>query len=181
MTFSRRGPSGFRRGSRRFSRSVWCVVILLALLGYRFLNPTTGPPHVSFDSSASHRVQRVVDGDTLLLEGGTRVRLIGVDTPESVKPDHPVEPLGREAAEFTRSQVEGRNVTLEFDRERRDQYQRILAYVHIDNRLLNEELIRAGFSKAETRFPFDSEKKRRFLKAEKEAREARRGLWADQR
>jgi len=125
-------------------------------------------------------VQRVVDGDTLLLEEGTRVRLIGVDTPESVAPNRPVEPLGTEAAEFTRSQVEGRHVTLGFDRERRDRYRRILAYVYVDDRLLNEELIRAGFSRAETRFPYDPEMKRRFRTAEDEARGAHRGLWAAQ-
>ena len=180
MTLRIRVPRGFRSRRRRQPRAVWFAVVLLLLGGYRYFNPPAGPPSVSFDPSQSYLVQRVVDGDTLLLEEGTRVRLIGVDTPESVAPNRPVEPLGTEAAEFTRSQVEGRHVTLGFDRERRDRYRRILAYVYVDDRLLNEELIRAGFSRAETRFPYDPEMKRRFRTAEDEARGAHRGLWSAQ-
>ena len=163
----------------RWERTVWGAVLLLTLIGYRLIVAPSRLPDVSFDPSEQHFVERVVDGDTLLLKGGVRVRLIGVDTPESVKPNSPVEPLGLEAAEFTRSQVEKRTVRLEFDRERRDRYQRILAYVYLGDTLLNEELIRAGFSRAETRFPYDSGMKRRFINAEKEARHAHRGLWAD--
>ena len=69
-------------------------------------------------------------------------------------------------------------MTLQFDRERQDRYHRVLAYVYRDDWMLNEELIRAGFSRAETRFPYSSAMKRRFRAAEKEARENNRGLWA---
>ena len=85
----------------------------------------TGP--FSFDSSVRYYVERVVDGDTFLLAKGVRVRLLGVNTPETKHPRRPVEPLGPEASLFTKRHIEGRNVTLLFDRGRRDRYHRVLA------------------------------------------------------
>lgn len=161
------------------------LVVLIAARQWRSDHPprsTSTPPPPDAAPSAELalrvRVQRVVDGDTLLLEGGERVRLIGIDTPESVKPDTPPEPFGREAAQFTKQLAEGRNVRLEFDRHREDQYGRTLAFVYIGDLLLNEEIIRQGFSRAETRFHFRSDFQRRFVAAEKEARAARRGIWS---
>jgi micrococcal nuclease len=120
----------------------------------------------------------VVDGDTLLLANLARVRLIGVDAPETVDPNRPPEPFGREAAEFTRQAVEGRVVRLEFDRERTDRYGRFLAYVYVGQSLVNEELVRAGLGRAETRFRYRGDMKRRFLDAEEEARSDARGIWS---
>lgn len=122
-------------------------------------------------------VERAVDGDTLLLANGERVRLLGVNTPETKHPTQPVEPFGTEAWEFTRQHVEGRAVRLELDRERRDEYGRLLAYVFRDDWLLNEELILAGLSKAQTRFSYSDSMKRRFMAAERVARSQHRGLW----
>jgi hypothetical protein len=67
----------------------------------------------------------VVDGDTLVLQNDERVRLIGVDTPETKHPTKPVEPFGPEASSFTKRAVEGKLVRLKFDREKRDRYQRL--------------------------------------------------------
>ncbi|MBT4865204.1 MAG: thermonuclease family protein [Planctomycetaceae bacterium] len=161
------------------SRFPFVAVIVAALILLRLFTRSFEPAPFSFDAGKSYRVQRVVDGDTLLLADGTRVRLLGVDTPETKHPDIPPEPLGFEASEFTRRHVEGRTVTLQFDRERRDRYHRVLAYVSLDDWMLNEELIRAGFSRAETPFPYSSAMKRRFRAAEKEARDNNRGLWAN--
>ena len=111
-------------------------------------------------------MQRVIDGDTLLLEGGTRVRLLGVNTPETKHPRHLPEPLGLEASAFTRRHVEDCHITLGFDRERRDDHHRVLAYVFIGDWCLNEELIRDGYSRSETRFPYNSVMKARFRAAE---------------
>ncbi len=122
-------------------------------------------------------VKRVVDGDTLLLDTGERVRLIGVNTPETKHPDLPVDPLGLEASEFVVRRVEGKTIELRFDREKVDQHQRLLAYVYVDDRFLNEELIREGFSKAVTRFPYSSSQKAIFILAEEEAKKARRRIW----
>lgn len=131
-------------------------------------------------SEGNYRVERVVDGDTLVLDGGARVRLIGADTPETVKPNHPVEPFGPEATAFTKRFVAdaGMVVRLQMDRERKDRFDRFLAYVFDGNRMLNEELIRAGLASARTDFNYSSTMKRRFRKAEEEARSAGRGIWS---
>lgn len=125
-----------------------------------------------------YRIERVVDGDTLLLTGGARVRLIGVDAPETVRPDHPVEPWGPEASTFTKDFLAGGEVRLQFDRERLDRYERYLAYVWVGDRMLNEELLRAGLATAELQFRYASSMKTRFRRAEQQARDARRGLWS---
>jgi micrococcal nuclease len=164
------------RYRRRPRSAVWLIVVIVLLIAIRLQREPVHVPPV--EQAGTVHVQRVVDGDTLLLVGGERVRLIGVDTPESVKPDTPEEPYGREASEFTKSIAEDRDVRLEFDRERVDQYGRTLAYVYVGDLLLNEELVRQGFSRAETRFPFRADMQRRLLAAEEEAREGRRGIWS---
>jgi micrococcal nuclease len=128
-------------------------------------------------------VRRVIDGDTLLLDNRERVRLIGVDTPETVHPKKPVERFGKEASDFTRRMVEGKRVRLEFDPANALQghkdntpERRTLAYVFLgDGRLLNTEIIRRGYGFADTRFPFA--RMEEFRRLEREAREQRRGLW----
>ena len=95
-------------------------------------------------------VVRVVAGDTLVLDGGERVRLIGVDTPETVHPQKPVEYFGKEASAFTRQLVEGERVRLEYDlgTGRKDRYGRTLAYVYLeDGRLLNLAIIAGGYKR----------------------------------
>jgi micrococcal nuclease len=128
---------------------------------------------------ATYSVRRAIDGDTLLLSNGARVRLIGVDSPETVKPDWPVEPWGPEAAQFTRDFVAGGVVRLQFDHERLDRFDRFLAYVWVDDRMLNEELLKAGLARAELRFRYSPSMKRRFEKAEEEAKIERRGIWGE--
>ena len=150
------------------------LAILLFSLWVRYQESSA--PDI-FDATQTFLVERIVDGDTLLLEGNVRVRLLGVDTPETKHPDRPVEPLGLEASEFVRNLVDGQRVRLEFDRERRDRYGRTLAFVYIGELMLNEEIVRAGYSRAETQYPFSSLKKKLLLEAEEEARTARRGLW----
>ena len=121
-------------------------------------------------------VERVVDGDTIIVRGVGRVRLIGVDTPETVSPGRPVEFFGREASAFTKRLLEGRPVRLEYDWERTDRYGRTLAYVHLaDGTFVNAEIIRRGYGHAYTRFPFRH--RDRFRQLEREARTAGRGLW----
>ncbi len=123
-------------------------------------------------------VLRVVDGDTLILDGEERVRLIGVDTPESADPRRPVEAFGKEAAAFTRRMAEGKRVRLAYDQQLTDRYGRTLAYVYLeDGTFLNAEIIRQGYGHAYTRFPFAYAEQ--FLEHEREARAARRGLWAE--
>ena len=125
-------------------------------------------------------VERVVDGDTLVLSDGEKIRLIGIDTPETVHPSKQVEPFGPEASSFTKRAVEGKAVQLRFYRNKRDRYQRLLAYVYIGDWCLNEALIRAGYSECITKYPFDKAMKQQFEAAERDAKLNRRGIWSGQ-
>ena len=135
--------------------------------------------------STSALVLHAVDGDTLKIIIDDRedtVRLIGVDTPETVHPSKPVEYFGREASAFTHHMADGKAVRLEMDQAsaatgHRDRYGRLLAYVYLpDGTLLNADIIRQGYGHAYTRFPFA--KIEEFRALEREAGEAGRGLWA---
>jgi micrococcal nuclease len=182
MPRGRRSPVSDLFMALRYGRAPWwlafAVVVVVLLATWDRGGRDDGAETVDLgDSGQICFVERAVDGDTLLLRGGERVRLLGVDTPESVAPDRPVEPLGPEASAFTKRWVAGREVRLEFDKERRDRHGRLLAYVYVGDDLLNEELIRAGFSRAQTQFPYSNAMKRRFRVAEAEARAACVGLW----
>jgi micrococcal nuclease len=128
------------------------------------------------------KVARVVDGDTLVVQIGARtekVRLIGVDTPESVDKHRPVEAYGKEASAFTRRLAEGKSVRLEGEVGTldRDKYGRLLRYVLLpDGMLLNAEIIRQGYGHAYLRYPFA--KMEEFRALEREARDRGLGLWA---
>lgn len=123
-------------------------------------------------------VKRVIDGDTIELEGGIKVRLIGVDTPETVDPRKPVQYFGKEASAFTKSQLEGKRVRLEYDWQRLDKYGRTLAYVYQeDGTLFNAKLISSGYGHAYTKYPFKQEFMDLFRRLERDARENHRGLW----
>jgi micrococcal nuclease len=119
---------------------------------------------------------RVIDGDTIVLSNGEKVRLIGVDTPKTKHPKKPVEYYGKEATAFTKKMVGGKVVKLKYDVQRRDKYGRLLAYVYLMNgTFLNAEIIKQGYGHAYTRFPFKYMEQ--FKQYEKEARENKRGLW----
>jgi micrococcal nuclease len=126
-------------------------------------------------------VSRVVDGDTIeiapTVDGLTEVRLIGVDTPETKDPRTGVQPYGEAAYRFTASALEGEEVSLEFDVERTDRYGRLLAYVWLpDGRMFNEVLLEEGYAQVAT-FPPNVKYVEPFEEAQREAREAGRGLW----
>jgi len=132
-------------------------------------------------SAESARCTRVVDGDTIVVSIAGRiekVRLIGVDTPETVHPQKPVEYFGREASAFTKRMVEGQTVRLEEDGQsaNRDRYGRLLRYVFLpDGRLLNAEIIAQGYGFTYVKYPFD--RMEEFRRLERGAREKGRGLW----
>ncbi len=128
-------------------------------------------------------VTNVIDGDTIRVGRGwrlTTVRLIGVDAPETVPPEKPVEFYGPEAAGFTRKALLGKWVRLEVESTTQfDAYGRLLGYVYLpDGTLFNHELVRQGYARAYTRFRF--KRVQEFRGAQGEAREAGRGLWAAQ-
>ena len=167
-----------RRFRRRRSRSILVTCAVLAIVIYRVWHLRQQPQGPQWLTEDVYQVERVVDGDTLLLSDRTRVRLQGIDTPETVKPDHPVEPWGPEASAFAKQFVGDGQVRLQFDRERIDQHGRLLAYVWKDDRLLNEELLRAGLARAQLQYRYSQRMKRRFREAEQEAKRAHRGIWS---
>jgi micrococcal nuclease len=129
--------------------------------------------------SAVALVVRVVDGDTIevLLEGRREdVRYIGVDTPETVKPETPVQCFGRRASDFNHALVERRRVRLVFGVERRDVYGRLLAYVYLGDRFVNASLLRMGLARTLT-IPPNDRFAGRFKRLEMRAARAGRGLW----
>jgi micrococcal nuclease len=130
--------------------------------------------------SAAARVERVVDGDTIVVRVDgrrERVRYIGIDTPESVKPGMHVRCLGKTAAKANRRLVEGRAVRLEYDVERRDRYGRLLAYVYRGDRFVNAELVRRGYAKP-LEIPPNVAHAAELRRLAVAARTARRGLWS---
>ncbi len=170
-----------RRFRRRRTRPAVFFLLLFALISVRLWQTQRQPrpPEALFEGD--YRVERVIDGDTLLLANHARVRLQGIDTPETVKPDHPVEAWGLEATAFTREFVAGGTVRLQFGLERKDQYDRFLAFVWVGDRMLNEELVRAGLATAELGFHYRPAMKRRMAAAEDEAKAAKRGMWSNER
>lgn len=124
-------------------------------------------------------VTRVVDGDTIYVEGIGSVRLIGIDTAEAVDPRKPVEFFAKEASAFTNRMVRGKVVRLEFDFQRKDKYDRTLAYVYLlDGTFVNAEIVKQGYGHAYSQYPFKYLDQ--FRIHEREARAAHRGLWAAQ-
>lgn len=123
-------------------------------------------------------VVKVVDGDTIIVSGFGSVRLIGVDTPETVDPRKPVECMGPEASEFTKRIALGKKVQLKGDPLAGDDpHGRTLAYVFLPGgSLLNEEVLRRGYGKTTS---FHYQRKKAFLAAEREARSKRLGGWTE--
>lgn len=128
----------------------------------------------------AQRVRQVIDGDTITVSGVGVVRLLGVDAPEKSGGYRDAEPFGDAATAFMKKLLEGRDVKLEYDGPKKDQYNRTLAYVVLpDQRVANIEIIRAGL--AETYRRFDFKRKPEYQAAERDAREAKRGMWAVRR
>lgn len=134
------------------------------------------PKEPSPPSKGPFRVKQVLDGDTIILDNGETIRLIGVDAPEIHHPEIPVQRFGEEAKEFLRRLTEGFDYILEYEPGNlRDKYGRLLAYVFVEDRLVNAEMIRHGYAYAYTRFPY--QRQAEFLTLEQEARETQSGLW----
>jgi micrococcal nuclease len=157
---------------------LWTVILWLPAPA----RPADGAADPGADASA--QVVRVIDGDTVALASGRLVRYIGIDAPEvrRRKNGHWVldpEPFGLAALDENRRLVEGRPVRLRFDVERTDRFGRLLAYVWIDDLLVNETLVKEGLARAH-RYGRNTALAVRLEAAEREARAARRGLWADE-
>jgi micrococcal nuclease len=158
----------------RASRLVPWIVLLAAVAAYLAAGGRSGS-----GDAESAPVTRVVDGDTIevrLDERLEKVRLIGIDTPESVKPGTPVQCYAKAASAETERLLDGRRVTLRFDAERRDRYGRLLAYVYRDGLFVNAELVERGYARTLT-IPPNVAHADLFARLARDARERGRGLW----
>jgi micrococcal nuclease len=164
-------------------------LLLLALVGMVLLrnggDQSNGPGRPSDQPASGEQspqrafVTRVIDGDTIEVRIGDRtdeVRYIGIDTPETVKPGTPVQCFGPEASSFNHRLVERRQVRLVFDRERRDVYGRLLAYVYLGHRFVNASLVRLGYARTLT-IPPNTAHAGLFHRLARIAGSAGRGLW----
>lgn len=123
------------------------------------------------------RVVKVIDGDTIMIEGGLKIRYIGVNTPETKDPRRGVQCFGKEASAKNQALVEGKIVRLEKDVEERDKYGRLLRYVWLGNEMVNEVLVKEGYAFSSP-YPPNVKYHKRFLAAEREARSRGIGLWS---
>jgi micrococcal nuclease len=155
------------------SRVVVVAILAAASLGGWWLGRATHGPTPAV-------VVGVLDGDTIKVRGRDgrveTVRLLGIDTPETHHPTKPVQCFGPEASAYTESRLLGQRVTLEDDVERHDIYGRRLAYVLLDGKRFNDELLRLGYARLLV-IPPNGAHARTMLAEELAAERARRGLW----
>jgi len=125
----------------------------------------------------SSKVVYVYDGDTIKLANGEKVRYLGIDTPEMNYKTPPAEYFAKDAKAFNQRLVDGKIVRLEFDAQRRDKYQRLLAYVYLDDIFINKKMIEEGYAKILI-IPPNEKYSDEFLKLQRKARQEGKGIWA---
>ena len=172
------------------SRPVFLLAILAVVFAYAGTQVALAPesntlpilPTPDFSKLTTYSVVRVVDGDTIVVDDkgkDVKVRLVGVDTPETVHPTKPVEHYGKEASRFTTNLLKGEKVYLVGEPlpGALDRYGRTLAYVYRvpDGLFVNAEIIRQGYGHAYTQIP--SKYMQEFKQLEQFARKAEKGLW----
>jgi micrococcal nuclease len=156
-------------------RLVWLGVVLAVLGTFAFLAPSAVP----VPPSLAGTVVGVVDGGGLRVDVGGRiehVRYIGLQAPALDPPVRGSDGGGREALEANRGLVADRPVHLEFDAQPRDRLGRLLAYVWVEDVMINAELLRLGYARAVPSQP-NTRYEQMLIEREREAREAGRGFW----
>jgi micrococcal nuclease len=138
-------------------------------------SPKVSSPRLSATGGQA-TVVAVLDGDTIVISGGQKVRYAGLNTPETHHPDKLPEYCGQEAFEANRRLVARQTVRLEFDAQRRDKYGRLLAYVYVNSLFVNAELIRQGYAQVST-YKENQRYHEEFERLQQHAIAARRGLW----
>jgi len=125
----------------------------------------------------TYLVTKVIDGDTIAIEGGEVIRYIGIDTPETVHPSKPQQCFGQEASDKNKELISGKRIRMEKDVSETDRYNRLLRYIWVDDIFVNDYLVRQGYAYAYT-YPPDVKYADQFVQAQKEAMKNNRGLWA---
>ncbi len=174
--------------SKKWSLVSLAVLALALLLAGHSLAQELQPtiPTNDFTGAPAYKVIRIIDGDTVVLSMDgkeTKVRLIGVDTPETAHPNKPVERYGKEASQFIKNLLRGESVYVEYESgaSNLDKYGRLLAYLYRapDGLFINLEIIRQGYGHAYTQYPFQYMEL--FRSYERKAAQAKKGLWAPQK
>ncbi len=160
------------------------ILIILSLSGYfyqEFYKEEVGTEQiqgVESKNDSQYKVIKVVDGDTVELEKIGKVRLIGVDTPETVDPRKEVQCYGKEASEYTKSRLLNNYVSIEYDESQDsvDKYGRHLVYIYINEKNFNRQLIENGYAYEYTyKVPYKYQ--REFKEAQYNAQDTDKGLW----
>lgn len=172
-----------KRNLNRWISFVGALVVLVLAIGQQLGWFDHAVQQAEQAQPGLYAVDHFVDGDTIAVKMGNKVesiRMIGVDTPETHKPNAPVQCYGPAAAQYTKTLIGTGKVRLEADERstNRDRYNRLLRYVYLpDGRLLEAELIKNGYGFAYVDFPFT--KSADFTKYQTEAKTASKGLWGN--
>lgn len=168
----------FQANSQPLPKSVGNKIDISSVKRVETLQNTPQPsPTASSDETSQVTVTRVIDGDTIEVSTGQRVRYIGIDTPESVDPRTAVQCFGVEASSANRTLVQGKAVRLEKDISETDRYGRLLRYIWLGDILVNDYLVRQGFARSSS-YPPDIKYQEQFRQAEAEAQAGNLGMWA---
>lgn len=154
-------------------RSVLSCMLLIMLTACSLL--TQSPNTITAE------VTKVVDGDTIKVKVGNReetVRLLLIDTPETVHPDKPVQPFGPEASAFVEEMLEGETVELEKDVSERDRYGRLLAYVYIDGESVQKMLLERGLARVAYIYEPNVKYVEEYRAVQEEAQREGKGIWS---
>lgn len=175
---------------KKIRMALWIIgLVTLVISSVFYSQPPEKVPEKKDDTlgkttiiaTSSAFVRRVIDGDTievLINEEKFKVRLIGIDTPESVDPRRPVECLGKEASNRLKELINQKQIVMEGDpsQAERDKYNRLLRYVYLDGKLINQQLITEGFA-IEYTYDLPYRYQQEFRGAQKVAQEQNLGLW----
>ena len=127
------------------------------------------------EKGKTRQVEFVIDGDTVILENNERVRLIGIDAPETNHSNKKFQCHGKKSTNYLRKRIQGKKIRLKYGPERLDKYGRTLAYIYFNKTFINQELVATGNAVAYTRFPFKY--KKRFVELQRKAKTDKLGLW----
>ncbi len=157
--------------------SVFCLILRNYPNQLPVVAPAVYQKSTLFPSSSLAFVSRVIDGDTIQIDTGEKVRYIGMNTPETVDPRKPVECFGKEASAYNKNLVLNKKVKLVKDISDKDKYGRLLRYVYLeDGTFVNLKLVSYGYAYADT-VPPNVVHASDFVKAQNQARQANLGLW----
>lgn len=159
------------------------VGLITGTINKEELKKLLGIEQTQQSSEGKYKVIEVTDGDTFKIEYNgkeSKVRLIGVDTPESVHPDKSKNTqYGKKASNYTKELIEGKYITIEFDVSETDQYGRLLVYAYLeDGTMLNKKLLEEGYAKIAT-YPPNVKYVEDFTKIQEEARKNKKGFWSE--